>query len=132
MELSALSKSLPAAVVDKRELRRLYKESPPPMGVYVVRNLANQRVLVGASANPEGAMNRLRFELAMKSHRNGKLMADWIEHGAGNFRFEVIDTVKKCDDPGFDAKAELASLLAMWCEEFDCHGEWGYNPGEAA
>jgi hypothetical protein len=58
MALSALS-------VDQRELRRRYKEAPPPMGVYVVRNLVNQRVFVGASANPEGAMNRMRFELSL-------------------------------------------------------------------
>lgn len=112
---------------DRRELCRQYKESPPPMGVYVVRNLVNQRVFVGASANPGGALNRLRFELGQQSHRNARLQADWSTHGAGNFRCEVIDTVRKSDDPAFDPKAELAALHALWCQELGCHGDGGYN-----
>jgi hypothetical protein len=129
MEPSPLSPSLsaPSRVSNRRDLARQYKESPPPMGVYVIRNLVNQRVFVGASANPEGAMNRDRFELRLQGHRNRKLMQDWIAHGAENFSFELVDTVKKSDDPAFDAKAELAALHAMWCGEFDCYGEGGYN-----
>jgi hypothetical protein len=138
MALSAfpLSPVAPVAAggarVDKRELRRQYKEAAPPMGVYVVRNTVNQRVFVGASANPEGAMNRMRFELGMKSHRNAGLMRDWIEFGTANFSFEVIDTLKKSDDPAFDAKAELAALLQLWRNELGADGAHGYSVGEGA
>jgi hypothetical protein len=119
----------PSPSAGKRELTRLYKEAPPPMGVYLVRNLVDQRVLVGASANPEGALNRMRFELGQKMFRNARLQADWNRLGAAGFRFEVIDTVKKSDDPAFDAKAELEALLQLWCQEFDCFGQGGYNRG---
>jgi hypothetical protein len=119
-----------AAKASRRELSRRYKEAPPPMGVYAIRNLVNQRVYVDASSNPEGALNRHRFELNLKGHRNRALQQDWNAHGAANFRMEVIDTLKKSEDPAFDAKAELAALLSMWRKEMECDGAAGYNPGE--
>jgi hypothetical protein len=103
-----------------RELTKRYKASHPPMGVYVIRNLVNQRVFVGASMNVDAAMNRHRFELGLNHHRNRILLRDWQQFGADNMRFEVIDLVKKNDDPAFDYKAELASMLALWSEEFGC------------
>jgi hypothetical protein len=62
-------------MIDKRSLTRQYKETPPPMGVYVIRNLATGRVRVRASMNLEGAINRDRFELGLKSH----LLEPWRE-----------------------------------------------------
>lgn len=116
---------------NKRELTRQYKETMTPVGIYVIRNLANQRVFVGGSMNVTGTLNRERFELELRCHRNAKLLQDWIEYGAENFRFEVIDTVKKRDDPAFDYKGELAALLEMWREELNCYGENGYNTRDA-
>lgn len=101
----------------KRALTRRYKETPPPMGVYVIRNLATGHTHLNASLNLDGAMNRDRFELGLKRHRNKCLQDDWTRLGAENFRFEVIDTLKPRDEPGADYKTELAALLAMWREE---------------
>lgn len=116
---------------NKRDLTRQYRETLPPIGVYVIRNLVNKRVFVGGSTNLQGAINRDRFELDLKTHRNAKLLQDWIEYGPENFTFEVIDTVKKREDPAFDYKAELAALLEMWREELNCYGENGYNTRDA-
>ena len=113
---------------DRRALSRQYKEAPPPMGVYAIRNVVNQRVYVDASPNPQGTLNRHRFELELKGHRNRALQQDWNVHGAANFRLEVIDTLKKSEDPAFDEKAELAALLSMWRQELQCDGALGYNP----
>jgi hypothetical protein len=101
----------------RRELSQQYKETGPRMGVYAVRNRADEVVLVGASLNVDGAMNRDRFELRNKTHRNRRLLQDWLRWGADGLRFEVVDTLKKRDDPAFDPQAELASLLALWREE---------------
>lgn len=101
----------------RAELRRQYKEAHPPMGVYAIRNLATGRCFVQASMNVEAAMNRDRFELRFKGHRNPELQRDWLAHGSEHFRFEVLDLLKKRVDPAFDYKAELASTLALWREE---------------
>jgi hypothetical protein len=116
----------------QRELTKQYKEAGPPMGVYAIRNLATRRILLGASLNVDGALNRHRFELRMKAHRNKGLLDDWLRYGADSFRFEVVDTLKKSDDPSFDCPGELAALLAMWTEELGCHGERAYQPMQAS
>lgn len=104
--------------LSKRSLSRQYKDAPPRGGVYVIRNLAEpHRLYLGASPNPDGAINRDRFELKLESHRHARLMDDWTRCGGDSFRFEIIDTVKPRDDPSFDPKAELATLLALWTEE---------------
>lgn len=105
------------AVRTRTELKRQYKEAHPPMGVYAIRNLTTGQCYVQASMNVEAAMNRDRFELRLKGHRNSALLRDWQEHGADNFRFEVLDLLKKREEPDFDYKAELALALALWREE---------------
>lgn len=111
----------------RRALVRSYKESRLPAGVFVIRNLLNGRVYVGGSLNLDGAMNRHRFELRTRSHRNKLLLRDWLEHGEQNFAFEIVDHVKERDDPHFDYEAELQSVLALWREEFGCQHGRGYN-----
>lgn len=105
------------APVDKRLLKRQYREAGPAMGVYAIRNLATGRVRVRASMNVEGSMRRDRFELGLKAHRDKELLAEWQRWGAEHFSFAVVDTLKRRDDPRFDPGAELASLLALWTEE---------------
>ncbi|HYW57489.1 MAG TPA: GIY-YIG nuclease family protein [Polaromonas sp.] len=112
---------------NNRELRRQYKLTPPPMGIYLIRNTVNQRVFVGASTNVQGAINRERFDLQQKSHRNSRLLQDWLAYGSETFTFEVLSTVLPRTEPDFDYKAELASLLELWREELQCYGESGYN-----
>jgi hypothetical protein len=111
----------------RRELARKYKESVRPAGVFVIRNLLDGRVYVAGSLDVEGAMNRARFELNLRSHRNKALGRDWLAHGAAHFSFEVIDRVKERDDPAFDRVAELEKLLELWREELQCTGDKGYN-----
>lgn len=111
----------------RRALTKTYKETVRPAGVFVIRNTLDGRVYVGGSLDVEGAMNRARFELNQRSHRNKALGRDWTAHGAAHFSFEVIDRVKERDDPAFDRKAELEKLLLLWSEELQCTGENGYN-----
>ena len=108
---SAPSRSSP------RELKRLYKEQPPAMGVWAARNAVTGSVFVAASMNVEGAINRARFELRLNQHRNPHLMQEWRMHGADNFHFDVVDTLRRRDDPAYDYRDDLAALLALWQEE---------------
>ncbi len=111
---------LPAPVSAGRtrsELKKQYRETPPPMGVYALRSLSSGRVIVEASMNVHAAMNRARFELDHNTHRDRQLQQEWQVAGADSFRFDIIDLVKPREDPAFDPKAELAGLLAMWREE---------------
>lgn len=121
--------AIPPSSETRRELLRQYKQSRPLAGVFRLTNLVTGRVFVGGSLQLDGAMNRMRFELKMRSHRNHLLQQDWIAHGAEAFSFEVLDQLKERDDPLFDYAGELASMLALWREEIPCHGNSGYNGG---
>ncbi|AMO24679.1 hypothetical protein GCM10027034_09890 [Ramlibacter solisilvae] len=118
-----MAESLSSTV--RRARIREFKDAFPPMGVYAVRNSATGRAWVGASRNVDGALNRIRFELQMHGHRDRSLADEWARHGAQSFRFEVLERVRKRDDPAFDYEAELQALLALWTEELGASGEGG-------
>lgn len=101
----------------QRELKRHYKAHPPAMGVWTVRSRATGRVFVDASMNVEGAMNRARFELGTGRHKNAAMLREWRDHGPDNLQFEVVDTLKRVEDPLHDYTDDLADLLALWQQE---------------
>ena len=109
------------------ELKQAYKENPPPMGVFAIRNRANGKVLLGSSLNVQGSLNRARFDLTRGAHRVRELQEDWNRHGADSFTFEVLDVLKPSEEPGADPKSELEVLEALWHERLQPYGEAGYN-----
>lgn len=119
--------SAPTSAQTRRALTRQYKQTRPAAGVFTVTNQANGRMYVGGSLQLEGAMNRMRFELKMRSHRNQALQKDWTAQGHEQFSFSVVDPMKERDDPHFDYQVELDSLLALWREAVPCYGDRGYN-----
>lgn len=117
----------------QRELKQRYKQSLPAMGVYAIRNLSTRRQLLGSSLNLNGALNRARFELAQGQHRDRQLQADWRRCGAAAFQFELVDQLKPSDRPGFDARAELDGLLALWRSELGANASgWADWPPDAS
>ncbi|WP_164008245.1 GIY-YIG nuclease family protein [Pyxidicoccus trucidator] len=111
----------------RAELKRAYKEKPPTMGVFAVRNHANGKVLVGSSLNLPGALNRIRFELTTGMPRIPALLEDWKRYGADSFSFDVLDVLPPSEEPGADPKEELLVLEALWLERLKPYGDAGYN-----
>jgi len=120
--------SSPQPAPDRRALKRQYRETQMPMGVYAIRNLANGRVYLAASLNLEAAMNRDRFGLKLRGHPSPELQAAWQQAGEAAFSFEVLDRVKPRDEPGFDYRPELESLLSLWREDLAQAGVQFYQP----
>ncbi|MCP3135759.1 GIY-YIG nuclease family protein [Pyxidicoccus xibeiensis] len=111
----------------RAELKRAYKEKPPPMGVFAVRNRANGKVLVGTSMNIPGMLNRIRFELTTGMGRFPELLEDWRRYGADSFSFDVLDVLEPSEEPGADPKEELKVLEALWLDRLKPYGDAGYN-----
>ncbi|WP_257461404.1 GIY-YIG nuclease family protein [Archangium lipolyticum] len=111
----------------RAEMKRAYKEKPPPMGVYIIRNRTNGKVLVGSGLNLPGMLNRVRFELELGSCPNRELQEDWRRHGADSFSFEQLDILEPPEEPGVDLKEELRVLEALWLDRLRPYGEAGYN-----
>ena len=109
----------------KRELKSEYKLNHRPMGVYQLRNVVNEKVLIGAALDLPGILNRHKFQLKMGNHPNGALQADWNEFGVENFAFEILDEITPKE--GRDHREELAFLEDLWLEKSQPYGDRGYN-----
>ncbi len=114
----------------RKELNKEYLERVKPAGIFQVKNTANGKVLLGSSLNLEGPLNRHRFMLRIGSHTNKALQKDWDEFGPDQFVFEILEEVKRKDDPNFNLKDELTLLEMIWLEKLQPFGERGYNVNE--
>jgi hypothetical protein len=111
----------------RKELKEAYKNNPPPMGVYQLKDSVNGRVLVGGSMNLPGRRNSHYFQLAMGSHPNKALQADWQAHGEAAFAYEVLETVDGGKLPPEEWRAAVTALEAKWLEKLRPYDEKGYN-----
>jgi hypothetical protein len=111
----------------KKELKREYKQNTPPMGVFQIYNLINNKVLIGAGLNLPGILNRHKFQLTMGNHPNKILQAEWNESGSEKFIFEILDELQPNPDPDHDYSADLAFLEELWLEKLEPYAERGYN-----
>ncbi len=95
---------------------REYKETPRAAGVYVVRNTASGKLLIGASPDLAGMLNRQRFQLENGAHPDRALQQDWNELGPHVFAFEVLDELRPSSEPGYDPTGDLRVLKHLWLE----------------
>lgn len=114
-------------MTDRKRLIREYKETPRPAGVFAVRNLAEGKLLLGASRDLPGMLNRQRAQLRFGSHRNRELQADWNRLGEDAFAFEVVEELKPADGEREVAQEDLDALLAMLLADRRPWGERGYH-----
>lgn len=101
-------------MIDRKALSRQYRETPRPMGLFAVRNVAEDVLFVGASADLPGMLNRQRFQLEMGSHPDKALQSDWDRLGADAFAFEVLDEIEPSAEAGGDPRDDLGTLKEMW------------------
>lgn len=114
-------------MIDQRALKKAYKETRRPMGVFAVRNRTNGKVFLGGSQDLPGALNRHRFQLKMGSHQNRALQADWKSLGEDAFEVEILDELKPTEGAPVDPVRELAVLLELWMEKLQPWAERGYH-----
>ncbi|MNW62953.1 hypothetical protein D3C74_411130 [compost metagenome] len=72
-------------------------------------------------------INGQQFMLQMGSHLNRRLQAEWNEYGESAFTIEVLEVMKKDDNPYADPKAALAKCLESWFEKLKPYGDHGYH-----
>ena len=93
-----------------------------------MRNLVSGAVLLGATKNLPGMLNRQRFALETGSHTNKVLQRDYDELGVEAFAFQVLDSLEPSEDPTTDLAEELATLEAMWRDRLAAEGVEDYGP----
>jgi len=117
---------------DKQLKKTEYKQNPPVMGVFLIRNIVNERILVESGLNLSGIINRHKFQLASGIHPNTKLQQDWNEFGSDKFEFEIVDQLEALPEKETGCRADLDSLTELWLEKLKPFGESGYNERKAS
>lgn len=113
--------------MNKKELKKQYKQTLRPMGIFQIKNLVNNRIFIGSSSNIEGKLNSIKFQLEMGSYVNKELQRDFNQFGENNFLFETMDVLEPKQDTGYDYAEDLKTLEDMWIEKLKPFYEKGYN-----
>lgn len=113
--------------MDKKEIRERYKRTPPDMGVYQVKNLANGKIYIGRTKDLKGKLNSERFQLKNDLHMNQELQKDFNELGPERFSFEVLDRLPARESPDRDPSQELKELEQIWLDKLQPYGKRGYH-----
>lgn len=113
--------------MNRKEIKREYKQTLRPMGIFQIRHLTSGKVFVGSTPNLDGVFNKNCFQLNAGAHPNQQLQADWNEFGEQNFAFEILEEVFPRENPDYDYAADLEVLEDLWLEKLEPYGVNGYN-----
>jgi hypothetical protein len=114
-------------MTDLKTIKKLYKQTPRPMGVYQVKNLASGKIYIGRSIDLNGKLNSEKFQLKNHLHMNKELQNDFNNLGKEKFTFEILDRLPPKEDPNHDYSGDLQTLEAMWLEKLQPFGAKGYH-----
>jgi len=78
-------------MVDKKAAKREAKERVTAKGIYALRCTASGEAWIGNAKDLKSAETGLLFALRLGGHINHAMQAAWNQHGAGAFRFEVLE-----------------------------------------
>ena len=113
--------------MDKKELKKQYKQTLTPMGIFQIKNLANDKIFIGSSTNIKGKLNSIKFQLELGSYINKELQNDFNQFGEKHFLFEILDLLEPKQEPGYDYTEDLKTLEEMWLEKLQPFNNKGYN-----
>ncbi|WP_271766247.1 GIY-YIG nuclease family protein [Aquimarina algiphila] len=108
----------------KKELKEEYKQMKIPMGVFQIKNISNNKVLIDNSIDMESKWNRHKMELKFGNHRNRTFQKDWDDYGENNFVFEVLSELKENDEGNMNYNKELKTLENMVIEELNIENRY--------
>ena len=114
-------------MINKSEIKKKYKQTLTPMGVYQLKNLVNGKILIGSSKNLPARKNRFEMELSYGSLTDIELLKDLRQFGKENFLFEVLDYLEPKEDPSYNYTEDLKTLEELWIEKLQPFNEKGYN-----
>jgi hypothetical protein len=109
--------------MDKSEIKKAYKQSLRPMGVYRIKTLGHDKIFIGLAADLQARFNRHKAELKFGNHRNKALQEIWNASGESSFEFEILDVLDPKEKDQSDHNEELKVLTEMWIQKFQKAGQ---------
>ena len=114
-------------MIDRKKLKREYKETVQPMGVYRITNNVDGKIFISASIDLRAAFNSNIFQLNFGMHRNKELQAAYTHLGEERFSFDILDYLEPKKDQGYNYAEDLKVLEDMWLDKLQPYEEKGYN-----
>ncbi len=114
-------------MIDKKAIKKQYKESLTPMGIYQITNTVNGKIFIGRAMNVPGKLNSINFQLAGGRHMCRELQADYVRLGKDKITVAVLDYLEPKNDPTYDYANDLQTLEEIWLEKLQPYGNKGYN-----
>ncbi|GGX21133.1 GIY-YIG nuclease family protein [Undibacterium macrobrachii] len=102
--------------------REDYKQQDDRAGIYRVYNTETGMQWIDSSADVQGALNRMQFELKLGSHRRHALQADFKVSAGKALQFEILERIRKKVDPSWNLQEALEQARTLWREEFAAIG----------
>ena len=100
-------------MTDRKAVIAAYKQRKVTGGIYAVRCTATDEVWVGRWPNLATIQNRIWFTLRQGSHPTPDLQASWRQHGAANFRFDILEEMAE-EASAYVRDALLEERAAHW------------------
>ncbi|NEU32057.1 GIY-YIG nuclease family protein [bacterium LRH843] len=110
----------------RKQLKQHFKEITVEAGVYQIKNNKNGKIFIGSTRNIK-SLNGVTFSLENNVHNNKSLQAEWNEFGKDAFSIDIVEILKKKDDPYFNEKKALAELESKWLDQIQPFGDKGFN-----
>ena len=111
----------------KKELKEVYHQRKLNMGVFQIRNLQSNKILLDSNIDVNAAWNRHRFQLNNHSHPNKLLQEDWNNLGESEFNFEIVSEFLEDKSHEIDYRKEVKKLEEMFLEDLQPFMDKGYN-----
>ena len=98
----------------KKDNKNAYKQMKFRAGIFQIKNLKDNKLLLKTSTDLDRAFNSDLFQLKLGSHRNSELQNDWNTIGSDNFEFSILDELKlKETETDSEKQKELKELLDL-------------------
>jgi hypothetical protein len=110
-----------------KRLKKEYQSRRRASGVFLIRNMVNEKVFVCVGLDLAGIINSHKYQLKMGVHQNRRLQSDWNEFGGESFAFEILDQLEPREDMSDDGREDLAFLEELWLEKLQPFGTCSYN-----
>ncbi len=107
----------------KRELKELYKNMKPDMGVFIIKSKSNNKYYIEGTHDLKAGINSTKFKLNFSNHPNHGLQKAWKEEGELAFTIDILEKLKYDEDESkTDYSEELEILKMLWKERLSKEG----------
>lgn len=102
----------------KKELKEVYKNMKPDMGVFIIKNSISNNFCIEATEDLNAAINGSKFRLGFGNYPNKELQKEWEEYGKESFTIEILENLEYDKDGlKIDYSEDLEILKMIWEEK---------------